>query len=77
MNKTSRLFQEISREKLEEITEYYLNCPLEDGKLLFGGLFNTTYLLRTGKGEAILRLGPVNRRLLLEYERNLMEAETL
>ncbi len=76
MNKTSRLFQEISREKLEEITEYYLNCPLEDGKLLFGGLFNTTYLLRTGKGEAILRLGPVNRRLLLEYERNLMEAET-
>ena len=43
--------------------------------LLSGGLFNTTYRLETVTKTAILRLGPVNRHLLLPYERNLMAAE--
>ena len=42
---------------------------------LSGGLFNTTYRLETEKSKVILRLGPVNRHLLLPYERNLMASE--
>lgn len=44
-------------------------------QILSGGLFNTTYRLETASRKVILRLGPVNRHLLLPYERNLMAAE--
>lgn len=44
-------------------------------QILSGGLFNTTYRLETENRRVILRLGPVNRHLLLPYERHLMAAE--
>lgn len=45
--------------------------------LLDGGLFNTTYLVEYGSfhKKAVLRLGPVNRHLLMGFEENLMNAE--
>ncbi len=48
-------------------------------EMLKGGLFNTTYLLRSDCAENgkkyILRVGPVRRELLLPYEHHLMDAE--
>ncbi|WP_227011686.1 phosphotransferase family protein [Paenibacillus lutimineralis] len=45
--------------------------------LLNSGLFNTTYKLDLNslQRKLILRVGPVNREYLLNYEQNLMEAE--
>lgn len=50
---------------------------MEPPRLLEGGLFNTTYLVsRTNPpGKYVLRIGPVNRHLVLPYERKLMQAE--
>lgn len=75
MNTGSSLYREISQEQLEECCRAYLGEELVDAERLTGGLFNTTYLLRTAKRDAVLRLGPVNRQLLQPYERHLMEAE--
>lgn len=44
-------------------------------QLLSGGLFNTTYRLTTATRNAILRLGSMNRHLLLPYEHHPVEAE--
>lgn len=77
MNTNSRLYQELTPLQLEEICRHYLGQPLKESRLLSGGLFNTTYLLTTEESRVVLRLGPVNRQLLMPYEENLMEAEAL
>lgn len=49
---------------------------MRSARLLTGGMFNTTYLVETeGCGKVVLRLGPVNRHLLMPFEHRLMEAE--
>ena len=75
MNDKSVLFRPEPEEKLREAARRYLGAELTKSELLSGGLFNTTYRLETSKQKAILRLGPVNRHLLLPYERGLMAAE--
>ena len=45
--------------------------------MLSGGLFNTTYRVVTDRHDAVLRMGPVHRELLLPYEHDLMAAEAL
>lgn len=75
MNDKSALFRTEPDEKLREAARKYLGEQLTDARLLSGGLFNTTYRLETKNRKAILRLGPVNRHLLLPYEQNLMKAE--
>lgn len=75
MNSLSRLYQELTPTELEEASRRYLGEGLLEARLLSGGLFNTTYRLTTTNRDAILRLGPVNRHLLLPYEHHLMEAE--
>lgn len=60
---------------LRECARHYLGAPLLGWELLRGGLFNTTYRLDIPGRAAILRLGPVNRHLLLPYEQGLMAAE--
>ena len=77
VNSRSFLFQALSAAQLQEFSLRYLQEPLIHAKLMSGGLFNTTYLLETSRQKAVLRLGPVNRHLLLPYEENLMEAEGL
>lgn len=79
MNLSSSLFREESVETIRELfSESLGETVIHNLHLLNGGMFNTTYYAAygTGKKEAVLRLGPVNRHLLLEFERNLMEAET-
>ena len=78
MNKQSNLFQEIP---IEMIRNIFVNTLQEEiiweTALLDGGMFNTTYIVEYGSfhKKAVLRLGPVNRHLLMGFEENLMDAE--
>jgi len=77
MNPSSNLFMELDETGIAEI----INCNFDevDGfqcELLSGGMFNTTYLVTFQSGKkVVLRVGPINRRLLLPFEENLMRAE--
>lgn len=78
MNYQSSLFQEVSAETIREIfNSALLEEEIWETKLLAGGLFNTTYLVEYGPThqKAVLRLGPVNRHLLMGFEENLIGAE--
>ena len=78
MNNQSSLFQEVP---IEVISSVFQNTMHEnaiwEANLMDGGMFNTTYLIEYGEEhkKAILRLGPVNRHLLMGFEDNLMNAE--
>ncbi len=72
----SLLRREMSADELRDVTRAVLRAELLSAEPLSGGLFNTTYLVDTDRyGKTVLRLGPVNRHLLLPYEHALMEAE--
>jgi len=78
MNRQSNLFQEISIEAIRDIFVGALGeKTIWAASLLGGGMFNTTYLVEYGAlhKKAVLRLGPVNRHLLMGFEENLMAAE--
>lgn len=78
MNQQSSLYQEISQEQLERLMARHFGAqPGLRAHLIQGGLFNTTYLvtLTSPRKEVVLRLGPINRQLLMPFEHNLMRAE--
>ena len=75
MNDKSLLFRAEPEEVLSKAALRYVGEELKSARLLSGGLFNTTYRLETRSRTVILRLGPVNRHLLLPYEQHLMAAE--
>lgn len=72
----SHLYQELTNEELERVISDALRTKIQNAKLLTGGLFNTTYLVDTADcGRVVLRVGPVNRHLLMPFEYDLMESE--
>ncbi len=72
----SSLYRELSNEELKRLIRESIHTEISSAKLLTGGLFNTTYYIKTvDMGDVVLRVGPVNRHLLLPFEHNLMEAE--
>lgn len=77
MNTNSSLFKEMNEKELKALL--FAALSRNDGfkySLMDGGLFNTTYLIEYENGEKfVLRLGPVNRHLILEFEEHMMEAE--
>ena len=79
MNVKSSLFKPEEEGVLKQLVQKHFPMqPLQEAKLLAGGLFNTTYLVSIGEQaprKLVLRLGPVNRHLLLDFEQNLMPAE--
>ena len=78
MNTQSSLFKEVSIESIRDIFDCaLLENVIWEARLLDGGLFNTTYMVEYGSAhkKAVLRLGPINRHLLMGFEENLMEAE--
>ena len=73
----SNLFLELTIDELKTVVRELLHTTPTSARLLSGGLFNTTCLVDTADcGKTVLRVGPVNRHLLLHYEHFLMEAET-
>jgi aminoglycoside phosphotransferase (APT) family kinase protein len=75
----SRIYKEILKVEIEKIiTDLFgNNSRLLSAEILKGGLFNTTYLLHTNqeKSGLVLRVGPVNKHLLFEFEKDMMAAE--
>lgn len=74
----SKIFKELTDEEIQRIVKRHIQ-PYSGLQItmLKGGLFNTTYKLTLGSPsrELVLRIGPVNRQLLLPYEQDLMKAE--
>ncbi|MDR2047546.1 MAG: aminoglycoside phosphotransferase family protein [Clostridiales bacterium] len=76
-----KLYKEIRADKLEKIAKdlYGNSTVIIKSELLKGGLFNTTYYVKTNgdKYGIVIRLAPVNKRLLFEFEKDMMSAEPI
>ncbi len=75
MEQVSRLYEQLTGEQLDRIVKTVFATDRYRARLIEGGLFNTTYELEVYAARYILRIGPVNRHLLLPYEHHLMAAE--
>lgn len=73
--KCSLLYQELTESELTAIVRKHFGTDEFEWKLLDGGMFNTTYRVDVAGGAFVLRMGPVNRHLLLPFERSLMRGE--
>ena len=76
MNITSSVFRMLTDAELHAIIERSLHTRAASSVPLAGGLFNTTYRIETEDcGSVVLRVGPVNRHLLMKFEHDLMTSE--
>ena len=77
----SRIYQEISSAEIAKIAcdLFGNNVKVEKTSLLKGGLFNTTYYVKTTQDETglVLRVAPINKHLLFSFEKDMMSAEPL
>lgn len=75
----SKIYKEITSEEINMIIMdlYGTNTDILHHNVLKGGLFNTTYFVKTNKDEngMVLRVAPVNQHLLFEFEKDMMSAE--
>lgn len=77
MNISSSLYRELTPDELNRVLQSLLHTAPVSARLLSGGLFNTTYLVHTADcGDVVLRVGPVNRHLIMPFERRLMAHES-
>lgn len=75
MSKSS-IYKLLSDDELAGICRRHLGEVQRSASVLTGGLFNTTYLLEMQNGTRyVLRVGPVNRHLIMPFEQQLMAAE--
>lgn len=73
----SHIYQELTDSELHTIISAHLSGTFSSQKLT-GGMFNTTSLITMDNGERyVLRMGPVNRHLLMPFEYTLMQGEAL
>ncbi len=74
----SSLYKELTDAELRLVIKEALHTEPTDYRLLSGGMFNTTYFVDTADcGKVVLRMGPVNRHLLMPFEHKLMETEAM
>ena len=72
----SFLYKPLTDGELNAVITQSLHTGIASSRLLTGGMFNTTYFIESTEGKKyVLRVGPVNRHLLVPYEHRLMEAE--
>ncbi len=78
---TSRIFKELNSAEIDKVTSnlYGSDTIITDCSLLKGGLFNTTYLVKTDSDSngIVLRVAPINQHLLFDFEKSMMAAEPL
>jgi aminoglycoside phosphotransferase (APT) family kinase protein len=76
-----KLFKELSQAEIEAIIAnlYGSAARMTECRLLEGGLFNTTYHIRTEADHSglVLRIAPVNQHLLFDFEKSMMSSEPL
>jgi len=74
----SSLFCELTEDELGRVIRSALGCGIVTAELKTGGMFNTTYFVKTDTaGDVILSVGPVNRHLIMPFERRCMETEAM
>lgn len=78
---SSQLFQELTSADISAVVSalYGSSARIEACKLLKGGVFNTTYWVKTNrdKNGLVLRAAPNNQQVLFDFERSMMSAEPL
>jgi aminoglycoside phosphotransferase (APT) family kinase protein len=81
MMTTLKLFKELKQAEIKAvITDLYGNTArITECWLMEGGLFNTTYHIQTDADHSglVLRVAPVNRQLLFDFEKSMMSAEPI
>lgn len=77
----SRIFKELNSAEIAKVMSnlYGSDTAIIDCRLMEGGVFNTTYLVKTDsdRNGIVLRVAPVNQHLLFEFEQSMMAAEPL
>lgn len=77
----SKIYKELFKQDIEKIIVdlYGSRSKILSSEILKGGLFNTTYLLHTNQESSglVLRVGPVNKHLLFDFEKDMMKAEPI
>jgi aminoglycoside phosphotransferase (APT) family kinase protein len=77
----SRIFKELTPTEIDRVIAhlYGSGTKILDCSLMKGGLFNTTYLVKTDSDSnaIVLRVAPINQHLLLDFEQSMMAAEPL
>lgn len=71
----SRIYEELSYNQLKRLVEENFGTDSFEYSIKTGGMFNTTYVLTIENEKYILRVGPINRELLLPFENSLMDAQ--
>jgi aminoglycoside phosphotransferase (APT) family kinase protein len=78
---TSRIFKELNSAEIDKVISnlYGSDTTIIDCGLMEGGVFNTTYLVKTDSDSngIVLRVAPINQHLLFDFEKSMMAAEPL
>jgi len=78
---SSKVFKELTTtEIIAVVTDLFgSKTKILDYQLLKGGVFNTTYWVKTNNARngIVLRVAPINRHLLFDFEKSMMAAEPL
>jgi aminoglycoside phosphotransferase (APT) family kinase protein len=78
---TLKLFKELSQAEIEAVIAnlYGSAARISECRLMKGGLFNTTYHIKTeaDRSGLVLRVAPVNQQLLFDFEKSMMSAEPI
>jgi len=78
---SSRIFKELNSAEIDQVISnlYGSDTKITSCSLLKGGLFNTTYLVKTDSDRfgIVLRAAPINQHLLFDFEKSMMAAEPL
>jgi fructosamine-3-kinase len=77
----SKLFKDLHQTEISKviINLYGSATKIEDCILMKGGVFNTTYWVKTNSdvNGIVLRVAPINQHLLFDFEKSMMSAEPL
>ena len=78
---TSRLFKALNKAEIDKVISnlFGSESTITACSLMKGGVFNTTYLVKTDSESngIVLRVAPVNQHLLFDFEKSMMAAEPL
>ena len=76
---SSKIFKELTKTEITKVVSglFGSNTRIITCRLLKGGVFNTTYFVKTNSDRSgiVLRVAPINRHLLFDFEKSMMSAE--
>lgn len=77
----SRIYKDLTTSELNKINTglFGSSAKINESRLLRGGMFNTTYYVESSGYDVplVLRVAPVNKHLLFDFEKDMMSAEPM